>query len=122
MAKIYRSNTGAIGSWVIVAKNEDLVALPQRHLQNEGNDMGFGSVVFTNRTVLGSAGGIEVSQGRIAPIIGVRVVLQELLENEFAEPVWIDGDAGLLFRESGLVPVRHRLPSCSKKRSASHRP
>ena len=45
------ANAGAVGGGIVVAENLDTLALSQRHLQHQRNQMRFRVVVFANRAV-----------------------------------------------------------------------
>ena len=42
------ANAGAVGRGIVVAKNRDLLALPERNLQHDRDQMRFGIVIFAN--------------------------------------------------------------------------
>ena len=83
---------------VIIAKDLDLVSLPERDLENKRDQMCFRPVIFAE--TLRGAGGVEVSKADAPDIVDAVIPFQDLLKNEFRLTV---GVARIL-----LVSFRHR--------------
>ncbi len=90
------SNASAIGRWVVIAEDPDLLALAQGDLKHQGNQMGFGSVVFAQIALGRRASGVEIAKRRKAKPIGMGIVLHHVLHVEFRSPVGVDGNLGIV--------------------------
>ena len=84
------ADAGAVGRGVVGAEDVDRLALAERDLQDERDEVRFGVVVFADRAVGGGAGGVEVAEGGVAEAVGVRVVGQRVLDDQLGEAVGID--------------------------------
>ena len=86
------ADTRAILGGVVVTKDEDLVPMPQRHLQYQGNEVGFHLTVFAHRTV--GAGHIEIAQAGGTQPVGVRVGGDGIVDRKLAGPIGVGGGGG----------------------------
>src|SRR6185437_8330646 len=90
------ADAGSIGSGIIVAEDRDSLALPERRLQDDRNQVRLGRVVLAQIPLGAGAGGVEVAQRRISEAVGPCVVGQRALDDQLGEPVGIDGLLRLL--------------------------
>ena len=84
------ANAGAVGRGIVVAENRDVFALPERHLQHDRNQVRLGRVVLAHVALRARAGGVEVTQRRVAQAVGRGVIGQRLLDDQLGEAVRID--------------------------------
>ena len=76
-------------------------------LEDDGDQVRLGVVVFAERAVHGAAAGVEVAQGGELELLpfGVAVVLQDLLDHQLAAAVGRDRGFLLVFGDGDLVRV-----------------
>ena len=61
------ADTGAIGRGIVVAKDGDLLPLPECHLEDDRNEVRLGRVVFAQIAIGARAGGVEISLAALVP-------------------------------------------------------
>ena len=76
-------------------------------MQHERNEVRFGVVVFADRAVGCSAGGVEITQGGVAPAVGMTVVGQGVFDHQLGESVRVDWR--LLFGFGDRHDIRHAV-------------
>ncbi len=64
------AEAGAVGGRVIGAEDFDVFAFAEGDVEDEGNEVGFGGMVFADLAVGGGSGGVEIAEGGGAEAVG----------------------------------------------------
>ena len=64
------ADAGAVGRRVVGAEDGDVLALAERDLEDERDQVRLGRVVLADRAVVGGAAGVEVAEGGVAQAVG----------------------------------------------------
>src|SRR5207302_1942019 len=84
------ADTRAVGSRIVGAEYLQRWPLTQNRLQSQRNKMGFGIMILTDLAVGAGAGGVEITQGGVAPDIGNAVIGQGAFHVKLAVAVGVD--------------------------------
>src|SRR2546423_8924986 len=82
------ADAGSVWGGVVRAKDVQFRAQTSRGKQGQRDEMGFGIMQFTNLAAVVRAGGVEISQARIAKFVSALVSLQGLFEEQLGNTVW----------------------------------
>ncbi len=85
------ANAGSIGCVVVGSKDGEGWAQTLDGLQDNGDEVGFGAVVFTNRAIIGGTRCVEVAQEDTLKTIGAVAVLADAFQHELGAAVGVDG-------------------------------
>jgi len=96
------TDAGAVGRRIVGAENLDAVPLAQGRLQDQGDEVCFRCVVFTNGAASIGPGGIEVAQGHVAQAIGPAELGQHGFDHELGLAVDIGRMVGHVFGDRRL--------------------
>lgn len=97
------ADAGAVGGVVVGAEDGDGRSLTEGGLEDEGDEVGFGGVVFAEATLGIGSGGVEVAEDDGLEAVGGVEVPEDLFDHLFAVAVGVDGGLGMVFVDGEVV-------------------
>ena len=91
------ADAGAVLGGVVGAEEVDVGFFTQGDLEQDGDEVGFGAVVFADGAVGGAAGNVEVARCGEGEVFGLRDVEKNVFDHELGVAVGIDRVLGEVF-------------------------
>ena len=91
------SYAAAVRSIIVISEKHKFVAFAADSLQDDGDEVAFGTVIFT--VVFSCTCGVEVTQSGIFDSVNLAVPLEDFLEAELGFSVWVDRDLTVVFAD-----------------------
>src|SRR5215471_12277101 len=107
------ANTGAICRKIIITKNFDGIVPPHSRSQDQGDQMCFGLMHFSQFATWIGPCRVEVTQHNVPNSVPSFCIAQHLLNNKLRIAIWIDGPLWMGF---GQGETRRDAVNCARTR------
>lgn len=91
------ADASAVTGGVIGAEDGDGVTVTEGGIEGEGDQVGFGVVVFTKAAIGVGSGGVEVAEPHGAEVVGAIVVIEDGFDHQFSLAVGVNRVLGVGF-------------------------